>query len=361
MNPNFWKNKKVLITGHTGLKGSWLTMWLKIIGAEVTGYALEPPTKLGLYKLANVEHGITSIIGNIRDLENVKSLVLNHSPEIVIHLAARSLSDYSINNPIDTMMTNTMGTANLLEAVRHSRCTKVVVLITSDKCYASSPNEELWGYREDAPLGGMDPYSCSKAGAEMVVSAYRNSYFMANSSSSRKVALATSRVGNVIGGGDWASNRLLPDLVKAFMGNEKALVRNPTSLRPWQHVLEPLNGCLILAEKLWKNGDNPSFSQPWNFGPGEDEVKPVSWIADRMANLWGNGARWEEVASGSAMAKGCLRLTSSKARFGLGWNTKLTLPNALEWIVEWYKEYQKNKDVGDITRKQIVKFQSISQ
>ena len=351
----------MLITGHTGFKGSWLTMWLKILGAEVTGIALQPPTKPSLYELANVGQGMKSIIGNIRDLENIKSVILNNSPEIVIHMAARSLFDYSLNNPIDALLTNIMGTANVLEAIRHTRCARVVVSITSDKCYASGPNEDFWGYREDAPLGGIDPYSCSKAGAELVASAYRNSYFMLNTSSSRKVALATTRAGNVIGGGDWASNRLLPDLVNAFMCKETALVRNPNSVRPWQHVLEPLSGYLILAEKLWENGDEDlSLAQPWNFGPREDETKPVSWIADRMVDLWGNGVQRREVDTESTIETGCLRLNCSKAKLRLGWSTKLTLPSTLEWIVEWYKEYQNNTDVSGITTQQIIKYQNIS-
>jgi CDP-glucose 4,6-dehydratase len=355
MNRVFWKGKKVLITGHTGFKGSWLSLWLQNLGADVVGYALDPPTQPSLFQVANVADGMTSIIGDVRDLEHLKSAIAEHRPEIVFHLAAQPLVRRSYENPVETYSTNVLGTVHMLESVRHSQSVRVVVSITSDKCYEN--REWHWGYREVDRLGGHDPYSSSKGCAELVIAAYRSSYFPPQTYEQHGVALASTRAGNVIGGGDWAKDRLVPDIMKAMMGGRPVVVRSPNAIRPWQHVLEPLNGYLCLAEQLWVHG--PKFAQAWNFGPSSEDVKTVSWIVEYLTDSWGESARWELDAAQHPHEDTYLKLDCSKSRGLLGWASKLHLPAALDWIVEWYRGYQQGKDMRALTEEQIVRFQKL--
>jgi CDP-glucose 4,6-dehydratase len=345
MNKPFWENKTVLITGHTGFKGSWLSLWLQSAGANVVGYALHPPTQPSLFETARVAEGMTSIIGDVRDLEHLKTVVAEHEPEIIFHLAAQPLVRHSYEDPIETYSTNVMGTANMLEAVRHSDSLRAVVSITSDKCYENK--EWLWGYREGDQLGGHDPYSSSKGCAELVISAYRRSYFPPERYEQHGVALASTRAGNVIGGGDWAKDRLIPDIMKALLENRTVIIRSPHAIRPWQHVLEPLHGYVCLAEKLWTHG--PKFSQAWNFGPSSDDAKTVSWIVEYLSNAWGEGAQWRLDGAEHPHEDTYLKLDCSKARSLLGWAPKLSLPTTLDWIVEWYRGYQQHADTSPLS------------
>ena len=271
MNPKFWVDKRVLVTGHTGFKGSWLSLWLQTLGANLMGLALEPPTTPNMFELANIGEGMKSYVADIRDFNAVEKVVSEARPEIVIHMAAQPLVRYSYQNPIETYATNVMGTVHLLEALQKQAGTKTVVNVTSDKCYENK--EWVWGYREDEPMGGFDPYSNSKGCAELVTSAYRRSFFQ-----DKGIGLASARAGNVIGGGDWAQDRLIPDILKSFQAHEPVFIRSPDATRPWQHVLEPLSGYLALAEALWN--DPVQFAQAWNFGPKEEDAKPVSWMVD---------------------------------------------------------------------------------
>ncbi|MHC4644437.1 MAG: CDP-glucose 4,6-dehydratase [Planctomycetota bacterium] len=355
MNRAFWKDKKVLVTGHTGFKGSWLSLWLQKMGADVLGYALRPPTQPSLFEVAHVADGMTSIIKDIRDIEGLQAVIAEHHPEIVIHMAAQALVRYSYKDPIETYSTNIMGTVNILEAVRHSESVRVLVSITSDKCYENK--EWLWGYREQDPVGGRDPYSSSKGCAELVISAYRNSYFSTEKHQNHNVAVASTRAGNVIGGGDWAKDRLIPDIMIALMEKRPAIIRNPNSIRPWQHVLEPLNGYLCLAEQLWTGGSN--FAQAWNFGPANEDAKTVSWIVKYLTSSWGEAARWELDPAQHPHEDNYLKLDCSKARSLLGWAPKLRLSTALEWIVEWYRGYQMNENMRSVTEDQIRRFEDI--
>ena len=355
MNRAFWKEKRVLVTGHTGFKGSWLSLWLQKLGANVWGYALSPPTQPSLFEVAHVADGMTSITGDVRDLEHLQAVIAEYRPEIVIHMAAQPLVRYSYENPIETYSTNVMGTVNVLEAVRQSESVRVVVCITSDKCYENK--EWLWGYRENETVGGRDPYSSSKGCAELVISAYRHSYFPAKEYQHHRVAVASTRAGNVIGGGDWAKDRLVPDIMTAIMEKRPVIIRSPNAIRPWQHVLEPLNGYLCLAEQLWGHG--PKFAQAWNFGPNSEDAKTVSWIVEYLTSFWGEGARWELDSAQHPHEDNYLKLDCSKARSLLGWAPKLRLSTALEWIAEWYRGYQQNKDMRSLTEEQITRFENI--
>ncbi|MGD9101193.1 MAG: CDP-glucose 4,6-dehydratase [Anaerolineae bacterium] len=352
MKNAFWKDKKVLITGHTGFKGSWLSLWLQGLGANVVGYALSPPTTPSLFEMARVADGMTSISGDTRDLEHLQAVFDEHRPEIVIHLAAQALVPYSYRHPVETYATNVMGTVNVLEAIRQSEGVRGVVSITSDKCYQDQ--KWLWGYRESDPMGGYDPYSSSKGCSELVISAYRNSYFSAQEHQRHGVALASTRAGNVIGGGDWAANRLVPDIVRAFMANRPVVIRYPDAIRPWQHVLEPLNGYLIVAKKLWEHG--PEFAQAWNFGPDDASARPVSEVVERLTRLWGENARWELDSASHPYEAACQRLDCAKSRSLLGWSPKLDLLTTLEWIVEWYRGYQQKQDMRQLTQTQIARY-----
>ena len=355
MNRSFWKDKKVFITGCTGFKGSWLSLWLQSIGTHVVGYSLPPLTKPNLFEVANVADGMCSINGDVRYLERFKAILAENQPEIIVHMAAQSLVRFSYDNPLETYTTNVIGTANVLEAVRHSGCVRVVIIVTSDKCYKN--NEWIWGYRENEPIGGHDPYSSSKGCAEIITSAYRHSYFPVENYDRHNVAIASARAGNVIGGGDWSADRLIPDIMKAFMEKQPVIVRNPNAVRPWQHVLEPLNGYLCLIEKLWTNG--AEFSSGWNYGPNDEDAKPVSYIVERMVSLWGEGVHWEQDAGEHPHEAHYLKLDCSKAKNLLGWSPKLNLSTTLEWIVEWYKSYQQNRNMRHLMETEILRYENM--
>ena len=356
MNPQFWRDKKVLITGHTGFKGSWLSLWLQELGASVCGYSLPPPTTPSLFEIARVADGMQTVDGDVRDFDRLRSCVDAFKPDVIFHLAAQSLVRYSYSHPVETYTTNVIGTVNVLEAVRQSGSTRVVVNVTSDKCYE---NRELdRGYHENDPFGGHDPYSSSKGCAELVTAAYRNSYFGAPAHADHRVALASARAGNVIGGGDWATDRLVPDVINAFMRSHPVTLRNPAAIRPWQHVLEPLAGYLSLAERLWDA--DAAYAEGWNFGPGAQDIQPVSWVVERLAQHWGDGARWEMDAGEHPHETRCLKLDCAKATARLDWAPKLSLDAALQWVVEWYRAYQDQADMRQLTRAQIGRYQEQS-
>lgn len=357
MNSRFWEGKKVLITGHTGFKGSWLSLWLQRNGAYTMGYSLPPPTKPSLFEVARVADGMTSIIGDVRDLEHLKAAITKHQPEIVIHMAAQALVRYSYSNPVETYATNVMGTVNVLEAVRQTDSVRAILIITSDKCYENK--EWLWGYRENDPMGGHDPYSSSKGCAELITSAYSRSYFSNADDLRRDVAVTSTRAGNVVGGGDWAPDRLIPDIMNAFMDNRAVNIRYPNAIRPWQHALEPLRGYLRLAEKLWHHGNK--FTGAWNFGPDDQDARSVSWIADYITHLWGGSARWKSDSDPHPHEATYLKLDCSKAKSLLGWSPKLNLTTTLEWIVEWYQAYLQKKDMREITEAEISRYEDMLQ
>jgi CDP-glucose 4,6-dehydratase len=349
LNASFWRGKRVLVTGHTGFKGSWVTYWLKRTGAEVTGFALPPPTTPSLFERAGVGEGIRSIERDIRDLDAVTRAVSDAKPEIIIHMAAQSLVRASYEDPVGTYATNVMGTVHLLDAVRHADAVRVVIVVTSDKCYEN--REWLWPYRENEPMGGRDPYSNSKGCAELVTSAYRASFFSGASSP----RVASVRAGNVIGGGDWAKDRLVPDLVRSFQARTPTLIRNPGATRPWQFVLDPLAGYLRLAEMLWDDGE---LAEGWNFGPHDTDVRPVRWIADRLAGVWGDGAAWRTEGGKNPPEALALKLDSSRARTLLGWQPRVALDSALDWIVEFHKELDGGGDAASLLDRQIGRFEA---
>jgi CDP-glucose 4,6-dehydratase len=355
MKPEFWKGKKVFLTGHTGFKGSWLSLWLQSLGAEVTGYALQPPTDPSLFEIARVKDGMQSIIGDIRDFPQLQQAMQSAMPDIVIHMAAQPLVRLSYQSPVETYATNVMGTVHLLESVRHTSTVRALVNITTDKCYENK--EWVWGYREHEPMGGYDPYSNSKGCAELVSSAYRSSFFNKDAYEKHGVALATVRAGNVIGGGDWAKDRLIPDIIAAFESGKPVLIRNPHATRPWQHVLEPLGGYLTLAEHLYNDG--PEYAEPWNFGPYDEDAKPVSWIVDAMARHWGKGATWEIEAGEHPHEATYLKLDISKARARLNWHPALRLDEGLEKIIGWSQARAQGLDMQVYTLEQIKDYQSL--
>lgn len=349
INPSFWMNKKVFLTGHTGFKGSWLSIWLHSMGAIVTGYALKPPTSPSLFEASGVKELVHSIIGDVRDSYSLEKAMLLAEPEIVIHMAAQPLVRESYIEPVHTYSTNIMGTVHLFESVRKCNSVKVVINVTTDKCYENK--EWVWGYRENEPLGGYDPYSSSKACSELVTSSYRNSYFNPREYSSHGVAIASVRAGNVIGGGDWTEGRLLPDCVSALINNQPITIRNPNSIRPWQHVLEPLSGYLILAEYLYKDGSN--FAEAWNFGPRDEDVKNVEWIVKKMVNDWDVQASYKIDEGNHPHEANYLKLDSSKAKMKLGWYPRWNIETTLEKIISWYKDNKDNESTRDICLSQI--------
>ncbi len=334
MLSGFWSGKSVLITGHTGFKGSWLALLLWRLGARVTGYSLPPPTRPSLYEIAQVSKGITSITGDVRDLESVSACVAQSHPEIVIHMAAQSLVRRSYAEPLTTFDTNVMGTVHVLEALRRHERVRALVVITSDKCYEN--REVAGGYREHEPLGGYDPYSASKACVELVCAAYRRSFF-ASGESGQSTAVASARAGNVIGGGDWAADRLVPDVMAAFSAGQPARLRYPRAVRPWQHVLEPLRGYLDLAQRLYQPGQE--FAEAWNFGPADSDVCSVADVANRLAAAWGGGASWRTDGNNHPYESFSLRLHCGKAQERLGWSPAINLDGALAWTVDWYRAY----------------------
>jgi len=355
MNAHFWNGKRVLLTGHTGFKGSWLSLWLQSRQAHVVGYALAPPTNPSLFEVAEVGKGMTSVIGDIRDLQRLRAVFVEHQPEIVIHMAAQPLVRYSYSEPVETYSTNVMGTVNLLEAVRCTDSVKAVVNVTSDKCYEN--REWVWGYRENEAMGGYDPYSNSKGCAELVTAAYRNSYFHPDKYSDHGVALASARAGNVIGGGDWAEDRLIPDIMRAITQGQPVNIRNPHAIRPWQHVLEPLSGYLLLAEKLYEKG--PSYAEAWNFGPSEDDAKPVQWIVESLTSAWGEGASWILDDGDHPHEAHYLKLDCAKAKTHLSWRPKWHLEKTLTSIVEWHRAYQGGSDMRELTLQQIDQYNRV--
>ncbi len=344
MNPIFWHGKRVFLTGHTGFKGSWLSLWLQSLGAEVTGYALAPPTSPSLFEVAKVERGMVSIISDIRELPKLQRAMQAGQPQIVIHMAAQPLVRYSYQNPVDTYSSNVMGTVNFLEAVRNTPCVKVVVVVTTDKCYEN--NESSWGYRENEPMGGHDPYSSSKGCAELVTAAYRSSFLQ-----QKGISVATARAGNVIGGGDWAVDRLVPDILRAFEQNQPVVIRHPHAIRPWQHVLEPLSGYLSLAEHLYLQVK--SYAEGWNFGPRDEDAREVHWIVDHMAKSWGDGASWQQGFGVNPHEANNLKLDISKARVRLDWSPRWTLEKALEACVDWHRQKLAGADMKAVTLSQI--------
>lgn len=354
MNPVFWQGKRVFLTGHTGFKGSWLSLWLQHMGAELTGFALAPATSPNLYALASIEGGLDSHIGDIRDLPALVDSITAVRPEIVIHMAAQALVRPSYDFPVETYATNVMGTVHLLEAVRRVGGVKAVVIVTTDKCYEN--REWSWGYRENEAMGGHDPYSSSKGCAELVSAAYRSSYFDQATYTEHRVAVATARAGNVIGGGDWSFDRLIPDILRAFAGQRAVQIRNPNSIRPWQYVLEPLHGYLTLAELLYEQGSK--YAEGWNFGPNESDAKPVKWIVAELAKAWGANAEWQLAPGEHPHEAHYLKLDISKARSQLNWHPQLTLDQALALVVEWEKAKEAGADPRALTLSQIIAYQA---
>jgi CDP-glucose 4,6-dehydratase len=353
MNPDFWKGRRVFLTGHTGFKGSWLSLWLQRLGAEVYGFALEPSTNPSLFKVGNVADGMQSSIGDVRDLECLQKAMHLAQPEVVIHMAAQPLVVYGYENPVETYATNVMGTVHLLESIRTCKSVKAVVNVTTDKCYEN--NDKNWAYRENDRLGGHDPYSNSKACSELVTASFRSSYFDKNKYQSHGVALATARAGNVIGGGDWAENRLVPDILKSFESGQPVKIRNSNAIRPWQHVLEPLRGYLQLAEKLVQFG--PEYGQAWNFGPQPHDAKPVSWIVREMCQKWGLGASWVNGEGEHLHEANFLKLDVSKSAAQLQWEPQIDLDQALKLIIDWHRAFVHNEDMKEFTLHQISQYQ----
>jgi CDP-glucose 4,6-dehydratase len=347
VDSSFWKHKKVFITGHTGFKGSWLCLWLHLLGAKVTGYALQPPTDPSLYDICKIDALITSCLADIRDSDRLAQTLLAAAPEIVIHLAAQSLVNRSFDHPVETYETNVMGTVNLLEALRQVPSVKAVIVVTSDKCYHN--NEWCWGYRENEALGGYDPYSSSKACAELVTAAYRNSFF--SDPDIAGIAVATARAGNVIGGGDWAPGRLIPDCIRAMLKGDPLRLRHPNAVRPWQHVLEPLGGYLMLAEALYKEGCR--YAGAWNFGPDDSDARPVGWIVNYLSSNSGLPKNIEIEQDNLFHEATYLKVDSTKARTDLRWQPRWRLEQALDKVLEWLIAYRDGLDVREVCFHQI--------
>lgn len=355
MANSFWSGRRVFLTGHTGFKGGWLALWLAKQGAVVTGYALQPAYEPSLHSLTASSGTVESVIDDIRDLERLCGAMNSCAPEVVFHLAAQPLVRRSYADPVETYSTNVMGTVNLLEAVRSCESVRSVVVVTSDKCYEN--REWPWGYRENEPMGGYDPYSNSKGCAELISASYRSSFFNKDRYAQHGVALATARAGNVIGGGDWSADRLVPDLLRAFEDRRGASIRNPGAIRPWQHVLEPLKGYMMLAEKLHTEG--PAWAEAWNFGPHDADARPVSWIADQLADLWGGSAQWHrETGIEQPHEANWLKLDCSKARQTLGWVPRWDLRRSLAAIVDWQRAWTDGRDMTEYTIEQIEQYES---
>lgn len=353
MEESFWSGKRVLITGHTGFKGGWLSLWLRLKGAEVVGYALEPPTNPSLFSACSLDQHITSILGDVRDIDHLTSISEKYQPEIVVHMAAQALVRPSYINPIETYEINVIGTANLLEVIRRCSTVKAVLIITSDKCYEN--REWDWGYREIDAMGGYDPYSCSKGCAELITSSFRSSYFQSDLYHEHGVAIASARAGNVIGGGDWAQDRLVPDIWKSAVAGNPVKIRYPDTVRPWQHVLDPLHGYISLMEKLFMQG--AAYAEGWNFGPNDDNCQPVSNILNEFTRILGDSFKWSHDGSPHPHEAKMLKLDSSKARLRLAWKPKLDLSTAVAWTIEWYQAFQKGEDVKKISEKQIIQYE----
>ena len=350
IDKGFWKGRRVFVTGHTGFKGSWLCLWLHELGAQVKGFALEPPTTPSLFNEARVAELVESEIGDIRDLQRVTQSVHDFQPDILIHMAAQPLVRYSYDAPIETYAVNVLGTAHVLEAAKLCGSIKSVVSVTTDKCYENK--EWVWAYRENEPMGGHDPYSSSKGCAELVTASYRRSYY-----EEKGIGLASARAGNVVGGGDWALDRLIPDILRAFEKEQPVVIRSPNAVRPWQHVLEPLSGYLALAQRLFeKPGD---FAEGWNFGPNEEDAKPVSWILDRMVDAW-PGSSWQLYqATNNPHEANYLKLDISKAKSKLDWQPTWDLKHTLENIVKWHRAWLSSDDMQAFSKIEINEFMNL--
>jgi len=351
VNKKFWAEKKVLITGHTGFKGSWLSLWMQSLSAKVIGISLDPPTNPNLFTEAHVAENMVSIIQDIRDLKSIREVFSRYHPEIVFHMAAQPLVLYSYEHPVETYSTNVMGTLNILEAIRAINSVKSAVIITSDKCYENIEKDK--GYKETEPMGGRDPYSSSKGAAELLISSYRRSYF-SDINQSNKVSIASARAGNVIGGGDWAENRLIPDIITAIDNEIKINIRNPKSIRPWQHVIEPLAGYIILAESLYNQGSN--FAEGWNFGPNLENNKPVEWILEYIKNKLQLEEFWNIDNLNYPHEASYLKLDSRKANKRLGWSPKWTLESSIDKVLEWNNSYNQGMDPKEISLNQISEY-----
>lgn len=352
MNKTFWKDKRVFITGHTGFKGSWLSIWLDLLGAKVSGFALAPSTNPNLFQLAEIDRLTDSFEGDIRNKDLLLKTMQQCKPEIVIHMAAQPLVRQSYINPVDTYETNVMGTVNLLDAIRNTSSVRAFVNVTTDKVYENKEWE--WGYRENEPVGGYDPYSNSKACSELVTAAYRNSFFNLKDYSKHNVAIATARAGNVIGGGDWAIDRIVPDCIRALTAGELIMIRNPHAVRPWQHVLEPLGGYLLLAEKLYTQGQD--FAESWNFGPDDYDCVSVQTLVHKLCDIWGDGAKYHIVGDTGPHEANYLKLDCSKAKSKMGWSCNWRLEEALQAIVSWTKGFLSSENVRELCIEQIRNF-----
>jgi len=351
MNVEFWKGKKVFVTGHTGFKGSWLSLWLKNLEVELTGYSLDSGDQKSFFKDAKIAKGMNSISGDICNLDFLKQEIIKSKPDIIIHMAAQALVRDSYSDPINTYRTNIMGTVNVFEAARECSSVKSIINVTSDKCYENKERE--LGYKEDEPMGGYDPYSSSKGCAELVASSYRNSFFRPEG----KINMASVRAGNVVGGGDWSKDRLIPDAIKSFYNNKKVIIRNPNAIRPWQFVLEPLRGYLMLAEKTY-NGES-QYSSGWNFGPNNSDVKNVEWIIKKLCEKWGGNTDWkyEKERSEILHEANYLKLDITKAKNILNWEPILNIEETIDFIIEWYKSFEQKADIKKISLSQINRYQ----
>jgi CDP-glucose 4,6-dehydratase len=344
VNTDFWRGKKVLVTGHTGFKGSWLSLWLQSLGANLCGIALAPVAKPALFEIARVSDGMHHCLIDIRDFTSLKAQFIHFKPEIIIHMAAQPLVRLSYHQPVETYSTNVMGTVHVLEAARQCESVKAIVNVTTDKCYEN--REWFWSYRENEPLGGYDPYSSSKSCAELVTAAYRNSFLR-----DAGIAVATARAGNVIGGGDWSEDRLVPDVFRALLGRKTIVIRNPDSIRPWQHVLEPLYGYLLLGERLFQQGE--AFATAWNFGPSDDGAQSVKWVVEHLCKTWGCDANWDLQQGSHPHEAEFLKLDISKARHCLNWTPRWSLDTALSNITDWYRGWMDGKDMRQLCLQQI--------
>lgn len=356
VTPSFWNGRRVFVTGHTGFKGSWLCLWLKLLGAEVMGYSLPPPTNPSLFEVSRIDGLVQTIVADVRDLPRLTEAIAAYSPQVVIHMAAQSLVLHSYEDPAGTYSTNVMGTVNVLESIRLAKRPCVVINVTTDKCYENQM--WVWGYRENDRLGGQDPYSNSKACAELVAKAYRDSFYPMEEFNRHGVGIGSVRAGNVIGGGDWTPRQLLPDIIAACSQGTKLVLRHPTSVRPWQHVLDCLAGYLTLAEQL--SADPMRYTGEWNFGPAESDAWTVADVVAAIIKEWGGDCAWEKDHSGNGHEESKLRLDCSKANHVLGWRPRLKLEESVRWIVRWYKGYLHKEDPRELCHEELRHYMALN-